>query len=142
MAVTFATVVVLVLAAVSIYPKTEASPSATRYVVEERIGETEDKYAAILQDIATYADKYEHELYAARKHRKMECGSIVRVSALDCELCSYLVEQLSDLVAKGSTQEDVEKVATEACIGFKIEDDRVCRAVVQEFKASFIDLYI
>jgi hypothetical protein len=119
----------------------QASPSITRQVIDVNIATNHDASINALEDIANFAMKHQHALYAARKDRKMECGSIKSVSPIDCDICEYLVEELSDLVAKGSTQEDIVKVSTEACIGFKIEDDRVCRAVVQEFKASFTYFY-
>jgi hypothetical protein len=38
------------------------------------------------------------------------------------------------MVNKGSTQDDVVKFSTEACITLKIEDEKVCRAFLEEFK--------
>ncbi|KAJ8312503.1 hypothetical protein KUTeg_009876 [Tegillarca granosa] len=62
---------------------------------------------------------------------KAECGTL---RGIDCTLCKLVVRGLKGLAEKGSTQEEVIKYATEACIRLKIEDKRVCRSITVEFK--------
>ena len=85
-------------------------------------------------ELAKYSAKHGDKLQHAWRDRKTECGSIVSVSAFDCDICVFLVDGLVALVKKGSTQEDVVEFATKACIDLKIEDERVCKAVIPEFK--------
>lgn len=83
----------------------------------------------------------EEALLAARADRKRECGTLVSVSAIDCELCYSFVSFARYLVEKGSTQQEIVKFATSACIALKIEDERVCRAVVEEFKVFHTNFF-
>ncbi|XP_052797334.1 sphingomyelin phosphodiesterase-like [Mya arenaria] len=85
-------------------------------------------------DLKVFASQHQSDLIDAKKYRHRECGSIISVSALDCDLCYRFVEGARALVEKGFTQEVVVKFTTDACIELKIEDERVCKAVVQEFK--------
>ncbi|KAH3885331.1 sphingomyelin phosphodiesterase-like [Dreissena polymorpha] len=85
-------------------------------------------------DVAKFAAEHEQDILDARAHRKRECGTLVGVSAVDCEVCALFVSGARGLIEKGSTQADIVQFATFTCIKLKIEDDRVCKAVVQEFK--------
>lgn len=87
-------------------------------------------------EVAKFAAEHEQEILDARAHRKRECGTLVGVSAVDCKLCALFVSGTRDLIEKGSTQADIVTFATITCTELKIEDDRVCKAVVQEFKVS------
>ncbi|XP_060565610.1 sphingomyelin phosphodiesterase-like [Ruditapes philippinarum] len=137
--VALATMAIFLTSAGIMYTRTQGSRSVTSHVIDVNTIVREHSSVDVVEtshqsEISKFAKKHQHELKAARKDRKRECGSIISVSAIDCDICVLIVEGLSDLVAKGSTQEDIVKFSTEACIELEIEDARVCPAVVQQFK--------
>ncbi|XP_045170624.2 sphingomyelin phosphodiesterase-like [Mercenaria mercenaria] len=147
MAVSLATILTVLASAGFLYTRSEASPSVSRQVIdintkvkEQRVDDVTEFYRQT--ELASFARKHQNELRAARKDRKRECGSIVSVSAIDCDICVLFVNELSSLVDKGKTQEDVVEFSTKACIDLKIEDERVCQAVVQEFKAELFGVVL
>ena len=86
-------------------------------------------------DIYTYLRaKTTEELELAGAQRKTECGTFLKYSAIDCDICILFVNGLRALVEQGSTQEDVAVFATRVCKDLRIEDDRVCDAITQEYK--------
>lgn len=141
MVASIATFLAVFTAAGLLYTKTESSPSVTRHVAE--IGtKVKDRTSDPVEEIyrqsglANFAQKYPEELTVARKDRKRECGTLISVSKIDCEICDLLVTGLRSLAQRGSTQDDVVHFATKACIDLKIEDARICPAIVQEFKVN------
>lgn len=86
--------------------------------------------------LAEFADKHREALASARKERSMQCGTIASISHLDCEACSLFVTTAKVLVEQGGTQDDIVSLARKTCIDLQIEDERVCDAVVIEFKVS------
>ena len=78
------------------------------------------------------------ELELAGAQRKKECGTFLKYSAIDCDICILFVNGLRALVDQGSTQEDVAVFATKVCKDLKIEDDRVCDAITQEYKVHVV----
>lgn len=144
MAASLATMLTVFAAVGVLYSKTEASPSATRRATNTDTKLTSHDALGLYQqsELANFALKHQDELRLAQKDRKRECGSIVSVSKIDCKLCVGVVHLLRDLVIKGSTQEDIVKVATKACIDLKIEDARVCPAIVEEFKAELFGVLL
>lgn len=136
-----ATITLVITSAGIMYSRNEARPSITRHVVDVKtaVSKQDPSSVNVVQyyhqsKIPKFAEKHQRELRAAKKDRKTECGSIISVSAIDCQLCVLLVEALSDLVSKGATQDDIVKFSTKICIELEIEDERVCPAVVDEFK--------
>lgn len=85
-------------------------------------------------ELYEYSKKFGRELELAKTQRKKECGTYIKFSSVDCDICILFVSGLKALVEKGSTQDDVAKFATKACKDLKIEDDRVCTAITQEYK--------
>ena len=83
-----------------------------------------------------YHRKFSRQLELAKNERKKECGTFIKFSAIDCDVCILFVTGLNLLIEKGSTQEDVVEFTTKACIDLKIEDERVCKAITREFKVS------
>ena len=65
-----------------------------------------------------------------------DCKTLSFLEDVTCEICDYIVSHVKDLVARGSTQEAVVWFARFVCIEFKIEDDRVCSTIVEEFKVG------
>lgn len=117
----------------------DSVPSQTRHATDLYFAEKTDNLKYLSKqfeesDLPNLAVKFQDKLLAARNDRKRECGSIISVSEIDCYLCEAFVVGVSALVEQGSTRDDVAKYATDACVTFKIEDDRVCKAVIQEFK--------
>ncbi|XP_072029445.1 sphingomyelin phosphodiesterase-like [Amphiura filiformis] len=53
---------------------------------------------------------------------------------LSCDLCKLLVGMIDDLIDANRTEEEVVVIATQFCITFKIESERVCTLVTKEFK--------
>ena len=94
------------------------------------LGETVFFKSAIFK----YRKKFSRELVLAKAERKLECGTYVKYSAIDCDICVLFVEGLKALAEQGSTQQDVVDFTTAACRELKIEDDRVCAAITREFK--------
>jgi hypothetical protein len=142
--VALATMAIFLTSAGIMYTRTQGSRSVTRHVIDVNTAVREHSIVNVAEtnrqsEISKFAKKHQHELKAATKDRKRECGSIISVSAIDCDICVLIVKGLSDLVAKGSTQEDIVKFSTEACIELEIEDARVCPAVVQQFKVCFLN---
>ena len=82
------------------------------------------------------------ELEQAKTQRKKECGTFIKYSAIDCDICILFVNGLRVLVDQGSTQESVALFAARVCKDLKIEDDRVCDAITQEYKVirCFVNL--
>jgi hypothetical protein len=73
---------------------------------------------------------------------KTECGIPADLSFIGCEVCKLAVDGLQDLVKKQSSQEDIVEFMTFICQKFKIEDDRVCDAIIQEYKVFKIFFYL
>lgn len=73
--------------------------------------------------------------YNVPEHPRLEvdCGTIVGVS---CELCRVFFFGLKELVARGTTQDEILDFAVNVCVRFKIEDPRVCKAICREFAVS------
>lgn len=86
--------------------------------------------------------KYRKELIQARKEVTTQCGSLRNVNTIYCEACELFVDGAKALLQQGATAEDLEKFALKACIDFQIEDDKVCSAVVVEFKDELIGVLI
>ncbi|XP_062576027.1 sphingomyelin phosphodiesterase-like [Saccostrea cucullata] len=78
-----------------------------------------------------------HPKFRSSKY-KTECGILTDLSFIGCEVCTLVVDGLKDLVEKQSSQEDIVEFMTFVCKKFKIEDDRVCEAIVKEYKDEFI----
>ena len=87
-------------------------------------------------DLYKYNRKFRRELELAKTERKKECGTFVKFSAIDCDICILFVTGLNVLIEKGSTQEDVVEFTTKVCIDLKIEDERVCESITREFKVG------
>ena len=85
-------------------------------------------------DLFKYHNKFRRELELAKTQRQKECGTYVKYSAIDCDICILFVEGLKALVEQGSTQQDVVDFTTAACKELKIEDARVCTDITREFK--------
>jgi len=96
---------------------------------------THEKYYAG-SNLAAFASQHRERLRSAKHDRGMQCGTIVKVSALDCAACSLFVTAAKTLVERGGTQSDVISLAKTACVDLQIEDERVCDAIVVEFKVS------
>ena len=90
-------------------------------------------------DLHKYSKKFSREIELAKGQRKKTCGIYVKYSAIDCDVCILFVHGLKILAEKGSTQEDVADFSKHVCIDLKIEDERVCAAITQEFK---VKLYV
>ena len=80
-------------------------------------------------------------------HRLVDVTSVVDTSRLSdvsvnlsCDLCKVIVGVIDDLISANKTEEEVVAIATEICIAFKIESERVCKAVTIEYKVN-ISLY-
>lgn len=101
-------------------------------VLKQSLGETVYYNSEIYNYLRT---KTRRELELAGAQRKKECGTFFKYSAIDCDICILFVNGLRALVDQGSTQEDVAVFATKVCKDLKIEDDRVCDAITQEYKA-------
>lgn len=141
MVASIATFFAVFTAAGLLYTKTDSSPSVTRHVVETGTkvkDRTSDRVVEIYRqsELANFAQKYPEELTLAKTDRKRECGTLISISKIDCEICVLFVKGLRTLVQKGSTQDDVVEFTTKACIDLKIEDARICPAIVQEFKVN------
>lgn len=143
--VCFGTTVLISLVAASglLFIRAESSPYDTRQVIDinpvEKARTSEDGLEYYQQTyLASFAEKHRKELKLAKKDRKRECGTIVSVSKIDCKICVLFVDGIKDLVAKGSTQDDVARFSTKACIDLQIEDERVCKAIIQECKVRSV----
>ncbi|XP_060565615.1 sphingomyelin phosphodiesterase-like [Ruditapes philippinarum] len=141
--VTLATIFTLLASAGYLYSRPRNAATKTIQIDDAREEATNKINEFQLQSkIANFVKKHERELFLARSDRKTECGTIVRVSKIDCSICVLLVEGVSYMVNKGSTQDDVVKFSTEACIDLKIEDEKVCRAFLEEFKEEIFTVVL
>jgi len=57
-------------------------------------------------------------------------------SSFSCELCKVVSGALELFLEEESSEEEIEKVIAEVCILLKIEDARVCKAAIVEFKVG------
>lgn len=89
-----------------------------------------DKHQAVEHSATPTHPKFQSYKY------KTECGILADLSFIGCEVCTLAVDGLQDLVKKQSSQEDIVEFMTFICQKFKIEDDRVCGAIIQEYKVS------
>ncbi|WAR02222.1 ASM-like protein, partial [Mya arenaria] len=76
-------------------------------------------------DLKVFASQHQSDLIDAKKYRHRECGSIISVSALDCDLCYRFVEGARALVEKGFTQEVVDELFG-TLIGVTLESKELC----------------
>lgn len=94
----------------------------------------------IISGLEAFAQKHRGVLQDLRSYRSRECGTISSVSPLDCEACDLFVTAAKTLVQSGGTQEDIVALARKTCIELKVEDERVCNAIVLQFKVKYRSL--
>ncbi|KAL4223137.1 Sphingomyelin phosphodiesterase [Mactra antiquata] len=134
------TLVAIVTTASYYFGPVGSTPNPTRHVSDIHTIRNDNNGKYLSNDwnseLFNFARKHQNELILAKNDRKRECGSTVSVSSIDCTICDLFVQEVSALVQQGSTIDDVVKYTTDACIMLKIEDVRVCKAIVQEFKSE------
>lgn len=95
-----------------------------------------------MSGLAAFAANHRGELRDLRQARSMMCGTISSISHLDCEACSLFITTAKHLIESGATQDDVISFAKKTCIDLEIEDQRVCDAIVMEFKVLVAIFYM
>ncbi len=72
------------------------------------------------------------ELKKLLDNGKAEMGKVT------CDVCKIIVGTIKKLYDTHTSWDDIAKLGGDICYWFKIEDERVCKAIAFEFKVSLV----
>lgn len=61
------------------------------------------------------------------------------MGTVTCDVCKIIVSTVQKLYEAKTSWDEIAKVAGDICYWFRIEDERVCKSITEEFKVNYED---
>ena len=68
------------------------------------------------------------------KLKKLVDKGETSIGTVTCDVCKIIVGTIQKLYEAKTSWDEIAKVAGDICYWFKIEDERVCKSITEEFK--------
>lgn len=101
-----------------------------------KIKEEKPKGTPVLSFIKTLEDLAKNLDWKLKATFYQEFKKLLTSSTVDCDVCKVGVSLIQTLLKLGESQDEIAKAITDLCEFLKIEDARVCKGIIPEFKVN------